>query len=73
MRKGKILDDIPLRSPDRSETLLHVRFACTYLSFRPQVMTILKQSMDLCSDHDTWRLNVAHTLFMEKNYKDALR
>jgi tetratricopeptide repeat protein 30 len=39
----------------------------------PQVMALLKQSMDLCSDHEVWKLNVAHTLFMEKQYKDALR
>lgn len=28
--------------------------------------------MDYCKEHDTWKLNVAHTIFMqEKKYKDA--
>lgn len=32
-----------------------------------QVERIFKQSAEFCSEHDVWRLNVAHTLFMQDN------
>ena len=36
------------------------------------VERIFKASVDHCSEHDTWRLNVAHTLFMQENkFKEA--
>jgi hypothetical protein len=31
------------------------------------VERIFRASVELCSEHDTWRLNVAHTLFMQEN------
>jgi hypothetical protein len=34
---------------------------------------IFKQSSEFCKDHDTWKLNVAHTFFMREAYKDAIR
>mmetsp|Transcript_8897 Transcript_8897/g.15421 ORF Transcript_8897/g.15421 Transcript_8897/m.15421 type:complete len:646 (-) Transcript_8897:521-2458(-) len=34
---------------------------------------IFKQSSEFCKDHDTWKLNVAHTFFMRDIYKDAIR
>ncbi|EFJ12285.1 hypothetical protein SELMODRAFT_425600 [Selaginella moellendorffii] len=38
-----------------------------------QVERIFHQSADLCSDHPVWRLNVAHTFFMQDNrYKEAI-
>lgn len=30
-----------------------------------QVERIFHQSADLCSDHDLWKLNIAHTYFMQ--------
>ena len=35
---------------------------------------IFRKSVEFCSDHDIWRLNVGHVLFMQDNnkYKDAI-
>jgi len=39
-----------------------------------QVERIFRQSSEFCSEHDTWKLNVAHTFFMQDNkYKEAIR
>ncbi|KAG1657935.1 hypothetical protein FOA52_003014 [Chlamydomonas sp. UWO 241] len=39
-----------------------------------QVERIFKQSAEFCSEHETWKLNVAHTYFMQDNhYKEAIR
>ncbi|CCD67546.1 Tetratricopeptide repeat protein 30 homolog [Caenorhabditis elegans] len=36
------------------------------------VEKLFRNSVDYCKEHDTWKLNVAHTIFMqEKKYKDA--
>ncbi len=38
------------------------------------VERIFKQSAEFCSDHDVWKLNVAHVFFMqETKFKDAIR
>ncbi|CAM6014105.1 unnamed protein product [Sphagnum balticum] len=38
-----------------------------------QVERVLHQAADLCSEHDLWKLNVAHNLFMHDNrYKEAV-
>lgn len=38
------------------------------------VERIFKQSAEFCSEHDTWKLNVAHVFFMQENkFKDAIR
>ncbi|KAG0559994.1 hypothetical protein KC19_10G145700 [Ceratodon purpureus] len=38
-----------------------------------QVERIFQQSTDLCSEHNLWKLNVAHTFFMQENkYKEAI-
>jgi len=39
-----------------------------------QVEKIFRQSAEFCSEHETWKLNVAHVFFMQdgKN-KDAVR
>lgn len=31
----------------------------------PQVERIFRQSAEFCSEHETWKLNVAHTYFMQ--------
>jgi hypothetical protein len=31
----------------------------------PQVEQIFRKSVEFCSEHDTWKLNVAHVLFMQ--------
>ena len=37
------------------------------------VEKIFKKSVEFCSDHDTWKLNVAHVLFMQGGkYKEAI-
>lgn len=33
----------------------------------PQVEKIFRKSVEFCNDHDTWKLNVAHVLFMQEN------
>jgi len=38
------------------------------------VEKIFRQSAEFCSEHDTWKLNVAHVFFMQDNkYRDAAR
>ncbi|XP_076290193.1 tetratricopeptide repeat domain 30 [Lasioglossum baleicum] len=37
-----------------------------------QVEKIFRKSVEFCNEHDIWKLNVAHTLFMQKNkFKEA--
>tara|TARA_B100001057_G_scaffold461280_1_gene513116 strand:+ start:58 stop:1908 length:1851 start_codon:yes stop_codon:yes gene_type:complete len=38
-----------------------------------QVERVFRQSAEFCSEHDVWKLNVAHTFFMQQNkYKEAI-
>lgn len=38
------------------------------------VERIFRQSAEFCSEHDTWKLNVAHTFFVQDTkYKEAIR
>jgi tetratricopeptide repeat protein 30 len=38
------------------------------------VEKILMQSIEFCSEHDTWKLNMAHVYFMQENkFKDAIK
>ena len=38
----------------------------------PAVEKIFRKSVEFCNEHDTWRLNVAHVLFMQDNkFKEA--
>ena len=40
----------------------------------PMVEKIFKQSAEFCSEHEVWKLNVAHVFFMQENkFKDAIR
>jgi len=37
-----------------------------------QVEKIFRKSVEFCNEHDMWKLNVAHVLFMQENkYKEA--
>uniref|UniRef100_A0AAX7STA0 Tetratricopeptide repeat protein 30 n=1 Tax=Astatotilapia calliptera TaxID=8154 RepID=A0AAX7STA0_ASTCA len=36
------------------------------------VEKIFRKSVDYCNDNDTWKLNVAHVLFMQNKYKEAI-
>ena len=37
-----------------------------------QVEKIFRKSVEFCNEHDIWKLNVAHVLFMQENkYKEA--
>ena len=37
------------------------------------VEQLFRRSVDWCKDNDTWRMNVAHTLFMQEDkYQDAV-
>uniref|UniRef100_A0A3B3C6I8 Tetratricopeptide repeat protein 30 n=1 Tax=Oryzias melastigma TaxID=30732 RepID=A0A3B3C6I8_ORYME len=36
------------------------------------VEKIFRSSLDTCKDSDTWKLNVAHVLFMQNKYKEAI-
>ncbi|KAM8825310.1 intraflagellar transport protein 70A isoform 1-T1 [Synchiropus picturatus] len=35
------------------------------------VEKIFRKSVEVCNEDDTWKLNVAHTLFMQNKYKEA--
>lgn len=40
----------------------------------PMVEKIFQQSSEFCSEHDVWKLNVAHVFFMqETKFKEAIR
>eukprot|EP00937_MAST-01D_sp_MAST-1D-sp2_P001215 g1215.t1 len=40
----------------------------------PQVEKIFRQSAEFCSEHEVWKLNVAHVFFMqETKFKDSIR
>lgn len=43
----------------------------------PMVEKIFRQSAEFCSEHDVWKLNVAHVFFMQGNqdnkYNEAIR
>ncbi|CAM9370910.1 unnamed protein product [Chrysoparadoxa australica] len=40
----------------------------------PMVEKLFRQSAEFCSEHDTWKLNVAHVFFMqETKFKEAIR
>uniref|UniRef100_A0A1I8HYC1 Tetratricopeptide repeat protein 30 n=2 Tax=Macrostomum lignano TaxID=282301 RepID=A0A1I8HYC1_9PLAT len=36
-----------------------------------EVERIFRSSVEFCSEHDTWKLNVAHVLLMREQYKEA--
>lgn len=36
------------------------------------VEKLFRGSLDACKDCDTWKLNVAHVLFMQNKYKEAI-
>lgn len=39
-----------------------------------QVEKIFRQSAEFCSEHDVWKLNVAHVFFMQQSkFKEARR
>ncbi|XP_038607311.1 tetratricopeptide repeat protein 30B-like [Tachyglossus aculeatus] len=39
----------------------------------PVVEKIFRKSVEFCNDHDVWKLNVAHVLFVQENkYKEAI-
>lgn len=39
----------------------------------PQVEKIFRKSVEFCNEHEVWKLNVAHVLFMQENkYKEAI-
>ena len=33
---------------------------------------IFRQSVEFCNDQDVWKLNVAHVLFMQDKYREAI-
>ena len=40
----------------------------------PMVERLFRQSAEFCSEHETWKLNVAHVFFMQENkFKEAIR
>ena len=44
------------------------------MSHYSAVERIFRQSAEFCSEHDVWKLNVAHTYFMQDNhYKEAIQ
>jgi tetratricopeptide repeat protein 30 len=40
----------------------------------PAVEKLFRQSAEFCSEHETWKLNVAHVFFMQENkFREAIR
>merc|ERR1712070_1334366 len=40
----------------------------------PMVERLFRQSAEFCSEHEVWKLNVAHVFFMQENkFKEAIR
>lgn len=39
----------------------------------PQVEKVFKSSIDFASEHEIWKLNVAHTFFMQDRFHDAIK
>merc|ERR1719263_2557105 len=40
----------------------------------PMVERLFRQSAEFCSEHETWKLNVAHVFFMQENrFREAIR
>merc|ERR1711988_445632 len=37
-----------------------------------QVEKIFRKSVEFCNEHDVWKLNVAHVLFAQAKYKEAV-
>ena len=38
-----------------------------------QVELLFRQSAEFCSEHDTWKVSVAHVFFMQDKFKEAIR
>jgi tetratricopeptide repeat protein 30 len=36
-----------------------------------QVENLFRRSSEFCGSNETWRLNLAHTLFMQEKYKES--
>lgn len=36
------------------------------------VEKLFHKSVEVCNEDDTWKLNVAHVLFMQNKYKEAI-
>lgn len=39
----------------------------------PMVEKILLQSAEFCTDHDVWKLNLAHACFMQENQENKFK
>lgn len=37
-----------------------------------QVEKIFRKSVEFCNEHEVWKLNVSHVLFMQGKYKEAI-
>ncbi len=38
----------------------------------PVVERLFRKSVEFCAEQDVWKLNVAHVLFMQDKYKEAI-
>ena len=64
----------PLPPPPFSSGLMSMASIYWDMEHYSQVERIFRQSAEFCSEHDVWKLNVAHTYFMQDNhYKEAIR
>lgn len=36
------------------------------------VEKLFRRTMEFCNENEAWKLNVAHVLFMQEKYKDAV-
>lgn len=56
----KVCQPLPARWKGRAEVCVCV--ACSLLAL---ILQIFRKSVEFCNEHDVWRLNVAHVLFMQ--------
>lgn len=64
----------PLRSPPLRYIVVLMAQAKIYWNRENYNMVekIFRKSVEVCNEDDTWKLNVAHVLFMQNKYKEAI-
>lgn len=69
-----ILPVVPLRSPPLRYIVVLMAQAKIYWNRENYNMVekIFRKSVEVCNEDDTWKLNVAHVLFMQNKYKEAI-
>lgn len=77
-RNNKAISEALKRYDDGLEKFIPVLMAMARIHWDrenyPMVEKIFRQSAEFCSEHEVWKLNVAHVFFMqESKFRDAIR